>query len=818
MPQKVVSFKGINRKINEFLADGECEELINLSSDAAGGLRVVRNKCIIIEDVSSQQIVEHSWRDKSHHILVSNGVVIWASDSKDVKQTITDEFKNKSVSLSYSGNVLVVYCKEDKRQLVFKFEDGRYNLFEVSVPRISKASVSYTYNWKQPAKGVAYGEDVSISAMRETMSKAASAFYAAHPNGLCGAVVFGCAYELEDGSELWSTAFTVADATKILSYDKPIVSNGTNVVVHGAEKVTLKLSFSESEASSTRKVNIYATRPVFPYYFEDDGGLSSQHAIVRRSLDTMELDNQVMYFMGSVDAVDGTVEFTPDFGIGQAGSRIMDVLPACISRVGENVSYNSRFHFFNSEVVHTIQPVTASHVYGEAAGEMTTLSYWIAYVKIDKKWKLLEGYYEFEEGKTNDFIYPMAGVTNVAFVKANMTDGVLSVPWNDVVYLKLKDSDAYNYSYIFDASTATVPLSDSLIDEWTESGQNWGGQVDKEMSLRDETNAMNVSAQFNPFVFPVNYSYSFGGEIKDIATSYLPISSTQVGQYPLTVFTSNGIYALEQGSGAVLYGNITPIQPLVISGKAESTPSGIFFASSNRLYCLSGRETTDVSKAISGKIDYDVRRANAFQSLITYTTDGKNMQYHISDMEFDQLMNGAVLTYDQLNNEVYISAKRVPYSYAFNIDTGAYHKVTRKYLQSPNNARYVIEESGTNANVVDMHSEILSEKHQGVLLQTRPMALSALYSHIDRAVIFADADLTQEGQYLMLSVFASDNLSDWKCIISAQKKDTVLSHIRTNRAAKSYKYYVFLVNGVVGTDTDLSSMIIDYSAVSRRLG
>jgi hypothetical protein len=83
--------------------------------------------------------------------------------------------------------------------------------------------------------------------------------------------------------------------------------------------------------------------------------------------------------------------------------------------------------------------------------------------------------------------------------------------------------------------------------------------------------------------------------------------------------------------------------------------------------------------------------------------------------------------------------------------------------------------------------------------------------------MFVDAKL-EEGQNLCLSVFGSDNLYDWKCIISSQKQNTVLRQITTNRAAKSYKDYVILINGTVSTDTDLSEIIADYTVVSRRLG
>ena len=61
-------------------------------------------------------------------------------------------------------------------------------------------------------------------------------------------------------------------------------------------------------------------------------------------------------------------------------------------------------------------------------------------------------------------------------------------------------------------------------------------------------------------------------------------------------------------------------------------------------------------------------------------------------------------------------------------------------------------------------------------------------------------------------------INDWKPIISAQKQNTVLRQIRTNKAPKSYKDYIIIIAGLVSTDTDLSDIIADYTVVSRRLG
>jgi hypothetical protein len=176
---------------------------------------------------------------------------------------------------------------------------------------------------------------------------------------------------------------------------------------------------------------------------------------------------------------------------------------------------------------------------------------------------------------------------------------------------------------------------------------------------------------------------------------------------------------------------------------------------------------------------------------------------------------GATLAYDQLHSELYISSAAKNYSYVFNMNTKSIHKVGKKYISPANGSRYIVEITGDSRRVVDMHAETKGE--QQVLLQSRPMPLEMLFTHIQRMILLVDTKL-EDSQYLCLSVFGSDNLHDWKCIISSQKHDAILRHIRTNKAAKSYRDYIILINGYVSTDTDISDLIADYTVVNRRLG
>lgn len=812
MPQKAIKFTGINRKVNEFNCSGECEELINLRPDILGGHQVIRPKHITHPSVPYVQIYEHTFGNTYNQIAISeNGSVLWINPEDGKIITITDKFDSSDIELSSAGNVLVAYHESDKKQLVYKFEDKEYKDFGLSIPKILEASISYNTD-KVSNSAVA---DANITASYEdALSKAASGFYNQCPNGLCGAAVIGCAYELEDESEIWSTAFIVA-----ISDDVPTINTeDLSVTVTGVRTVTLKLTLDETIPDNVSKINIYASRPVFPYSvkytekYTEHGDSYFTHEIVRLGLDTTNLDGQIMFYQGSVIPDKTEINYLINFSASQAGEAVMNVNAGCIERIGNTIAYNNRFHTYRSDVNHVIQTPTASYKGDDRSG----LPIWIPFVNIEGKWEKVPRVLRFSSDTKNNFVYPMAGIKSMAFVKYSD----IITPYNEMFYVDLKDSSAYNYSYAFDHTPTLVTTEGDFFNEIDESGQRFWETYNSSVFWKKESNAINVSAPYNPFVFPVEYSYSFSGEILDIATSYLPISSTQVGQYPLTIFTSNGVFALEQGNGAVLYSNIVPLQPLVIDGNAAATPYGTFFISSKNLYVLSGREIANASYVLNGERETALRELDSYKALCC---NKKGIFFDftplLSSKDFEDFISGAVLTYDQLNNELMISSTdpQTCYSYVFNLDTKAYHKIARRYLKSQNGGRYAIEVTGDTKNVVDLQKEERSD-NQPVLIQSRPMPIEAFYSHIQRLILLVDAKLTKENQNLCLSVFGSDNLHDWKCIISSQKHDTILRQIRTNRSAKSYKDYVFLITGTVDTDTNISELIADYTAVTRRLG
>ena len=773
---------------------------------------MIRPKMVTEYGVPYSKIYDHQFGEFYNKIAVTtDGVVLWTNPKNGSVVEITRSFIGKNVEISYAGNVIVVYCASEKKQEVYKFEKDTYKSYDVAIKPITEAIVVCGYDSSNPAKNTAIADSSASESLNDALSKAASGFYSKYPNGLCGAAVIGCSYELNDGNEVWSTAFIVANATRENGYVKPSIDDQLNVTVTGASSVKINLTFAKIDATNIRKINIYASRPVFPYQVEYTSG--NNHIIVETALSEAGLDSQIMYYQGSVSPEKDYASFKLNFGADQAGDALMEVNSGCIERVGNSISYNNRFHYFKSETVHLMQMPTVSRT----ASARDNDPYWVAFVEINNKWERVDYSYKFSSTLPNDFIYPMAGVKKLAFVKIGNGENTIMTRYDDMFYVDLMDSSSYNYSFAFDV-TPEIVSSAELYDIVKEYNQHLYGNHNKKVLWKKESNAINVSAPYNPYVFQVEYSYGFSGEIVDIATSYLPISSTQVGQYPLNVFTSNGIFALSQGDGNVLYSNIVPVQPLIASGKPISTPFGTFFFSSKSLFMLSGRETMNISVVLTGERELRLRENSAYKKLC-YDKAGTfyNFSNLLSQEEFEVFIENAVLAYDQLHNELYISSTlpEIPYSYVLNIDTKTFYKASRKFIQSQSSSRYAIEMEGSNRNIVDMHTELPSE--QNILLQSRPMSLEMAYTHIQRMLLLVDAKFDGD-QNLCLTVFASDNLYDWNCIISSQKKNVALRQIRTNKAAKSYKDYIVLITGTVDTNTDLSSLIADYTVVNRRLG
>ena len=196
-------------------------------------------------------------------------------------------------------------------------------------------------------------------------------------------------------------------------------------------------------------------------------------------------------------------------------------------------------------------------------------------------------------------------------------------------------------------------------------------------------NKIKVSALNNPFVFPNENTYVAGnGKVVALASNAIPVSEGQFGQYPLYVFTEDGIYALMTGSGDIVYSNISPVSREVpVSGSVVPVTDAVFFLTKRGAMLIAGRDTISLSQMLDG--EKPAENIEHFNKIIEIMTPGL-----VCNIEaFMDFIKGSVdVFYNYKENEVIISSisKRYAYVYSFNsktwyITTHVFSKIENTY-------------------------------------------------------------------------------------------------------------------------------------------
>lgn len=227
------------------------------------------------------------------------------------------------------------------------------------------------------------------------------------------------------------------------------------------------------------------------------------------------------------------------------------------------------------------------------------------------------------------------------------------------------EGSAYNYAYAYVAEGSA---------EFTLQTAN----TDATDSVYEEKDTVNVSAMNNPTVFPVEQSYRFVGSVTGMALALEELRSTQQGTYPVYVMTESGVFALNQGSGGVLYASITPINTdKCVKGKSVQVRNGVAYCANGRLYWLVGRKRVDIMLPLDGYPDY-APRANASYPLACqgslYDVTGL-----LSNGGLRRYLDGSSLGYDSFHDELMVSNPAYGYTYVFNFGAQRWFKISGSF-------------------------------------------------------------------------------------------------------------------------------------------
>lgn len=402
---------------------------------------------------------------------------------------------------------------------------------------------------------------------------------------------------------------------------------------------------------------------------------------------------------------------------------------------------------------------------------------------------------------------------------------------------KLEKHKSLNYAYYFDNNfyEGLYNISDSELlqgGDWnnlnmipipilpSEFGEVFDLYKKQNRTIYD-SNRLQVSELNNPFFFPAKYSYRIGtGTVIACATNAEPLSTGQFGQYPLSVFTSKGIWSLNQGQGDILFVNVSPVNGEVIESPDDvlGVGSGVVYKTREGVYLLSGMQVSDIFLPLKGMPNIDFQ-ANTDYQYRTSNPHSIDLNSAISTVSGVIYAKNALFGFDKHNNELILTNKEYRYSYVFSFVSNSWHKISSSFdvLINAYPTLLGVSLNGSDDGVFSLSlqdeiSHLTGNKlYIPVLYTTRPIKLPAggAFSLIHRLVQRGEMD-GQTGTYTGIYIYGSNDLKIWQLLTGTDRCTGFCTDLRTTRTHKKLKYYILVFSGNLSCNSAVNYVDIQY--------
>ena len=373
---------------------------------------------------------------------------------------------------------------------------------------------------------------------------------------------------------------------------------------------------------------------------------------------------------------------------------------------------------------------------------------------------------------------------------------------------KLTKSQYGNYSYYKNENYADIIMSDNSISRVD-------GTIDPSAQSLSDQNRVQVSELQNPFVFHARNSYQVGTEeVMAISANTEALSTGQFGQYPLMVFTSKGVWAMEQGQGDVIFASISPVSGDVILSKDQvvSVGSGVIFTTQRGLYLITGKQVVELSAQLEGLINTNFIDNAAFQFFVS---DSKlvALSTNLSQITANEYILGSKIGFDKINSELIVTDSTKNYTYVYNFESNTWHKVVNTYNFFVNDYPNLIGVNQSGMFSISLESIPTSID---VLLVTQPQSFNQLdiYKKIERSVLRCSLSL-ENSKYFTFALWASNELRTWQLITGKQKTGDV-KNLMIQRSHGSAQYFIVMMAGNIKPDSNITGFDISSTAKLNR--
>ena len=402
--------------------------------------------------------------------------------------------------------------------------------------------------------------------------------------------------------------------------------------------------------------------------------------------------------------------------------------------------------------------------------------------------------------------------------------------WYNISETKLTKSKYGNYAYFVNDSFSI--LTADTADMWKANfnpvfvGTDYPGS--KQINIADYTdevlkdeNRIQISELSNPFVFPAENSYQIGtGKVLACASNAEPLSTGQFGEYPLNIFTSKGIWSLLQGSGDVLFSNISPVngEVAINTDNIVSIGVGVIYTTDRGVYIISGRSVQELTMGLYCAPNLYLKAYENFKLRVNHT---QLVQLEGSLCKHDAKVyaSGSKVAYDKKNNELILTNpglspdnEKYTHSFVYSFDSNGWHKINDSYeliiYSYPN--LFAISSNDSDSTVYEVGKTDIAQSAQCCII-TRPMKIDDRIDFILLHRILQRCELeTSLGAFAGLYVFVSNDLKTWQLSVGNDKKSGYIVDLISTRAHNKAKYFILVFAAEIREGNSVGRVEVQY--------
>lgn len=347
---------------------------------------------------------------------------------------------------------------------------------------------------------------------------------------------------------------------------------------------------------------------------------------------------------------------------------------------------------------------------------------------------------------------------------------------------------------------------------------------------RTDDNVLRVSKAGNPFTFPADQTYQFNSSIVGAQSNVVAMSQGQFGQFPLYVFTKEGIFVLSVGTGTVSYASQAP-GPRDVCTNPDSIcalDTAVAFATDKGLMIINGSQTQLISESIYGFLP----SCSISSPIIPKIMEVAGMGNLLSSVTFPDYLKGAKVGYNYEAQSIIVANPEYEYSYVYSIKTNQWHKISENIKNFINAYPQTWALNGRNIyNLNNFHRTVST-----IVLISRPIKMgtlthkrivqTALRGIVKRSL----SDLYYKGEPVMfrgegvdifsnvgMYILGSNDAEHFSLVAKKEMMVDIRDLVTKMNKSKPYKYFMVCLVGGVRTDVSINyiEMNVDGSFTNR---